>query len=402
MENVLYCGDNLEVLEKIDPASVDLIYIDPPFFSNKQYEVIWGDEAEIRSFEDRWEGGIENYIAWMKPRVETMYKILKPNGSFYLHCDWHANAYLRIMMDKIFDKENFQNEIIWHYSWGVHINKRWNRKHDTILFYTKSDKWFFNASVVLEKREEEVLRRLATGSKTATWAADKSKYDDKTMRLPHDVWDIPTINAMAEERQGYPTQKPEALLERIITASSNEGNVVLDAFCGCGTAMAVAHRLKRKWIGIDISPTAIKLVEKRLKKMGVLKDEHYKSIGLPTTEKELKKLKPFEFQNWVMDEMDASVSKRKVGDMGIDGYLAKTLYHEKAGIQVKQSDNVGRNVIDNFETALKREKYKEGYIISFSFTKGAYEEIARLKNASELEVKLLTVRELLDKRKAKG
>ncbi|MBA7581071.1 hypothetical protein ES708_22971 [subsurface metagenome] len=108
MKNKLICGDNLEALKSIGSESVDLIYIDPPFFSNKNYEVIWGDEAEIRSFEDRWEGGIENYIAWMKPRVQLMYEVLKPTGSFYLHCDWHADAHLRIMMDEIFERKNFR------------------------------------------------------------------------------------------------------------------------------------------------------------------------------------------------------------------------------------------------------------------------------------------------------
>ncbi|MBI4722009.1 MAG: restriction endonuclease, partial [Candidatus Stahlbacteria bacterium] len=137
----------------------------------------------------------------------------------------------------------------------------------------------------------------------------------------------------------------------------------------------------------------------RLKKAGAVKEEHYKTIGLPATEDDLRKLKPFEFQNWVMDEMGAIVSRRKVGDMGIDGCLEKTLYHDRAGIQVKQSDNVGRNVVDNFMSALKRAKYTEGYIIAFSFTKGSYEEVARLKNTGELEIKLVTVRELLDKRK---
>ncbi|MBI4723273.1 MAG: restriction endonuclease [Candidatus Stahlbacteria bacterium] len=397
MENALYCGDNLEVLEKIEKESVDLIYIDPPFFSNRQYEVIWHDEAEIRSFEDRWEGGIENYIAWMKPRVQLMDKVLKPTGSFYLHCDWHANAYLRIMMDKIFERNNFRNEIIWYYRRWTNVSMNFQRMHDVIFWYSKTDDYTFNK--LFQPFSDKTIHRKISRDGITNLA--KTRDLEKGIVM-HDVWDIPYVHSQSKERQGYPTQKPEALLERIITASSKEGDVVLDAFCGCGTAMAVAHRLKRKWIGIDISPTAIKLVEKRLKKMGVVKDEHYKSIGLPTTEKELKKLKPFEFQNWVMDEMDARISKCKVGDMGIDGYLTKTLYHEKAGIQVKQSDNVGRNVIDNFETALKREKYRQGYIVSFSFTKGAYEEVARLRNAAELEIKLITAQELLDKRKAKG
>ncbi len=403
MENWLYCGDNIEVLEKeIEKESVDLIYIDPPFFSNRHYEVIWKDEAEIRSFEDRWEGGIENYIAWMRPRIEAMYKVLKPTGSFYLHCDWHANAHLRIMMDEIFGRNNFRNEIIWWYLWGGRAKKQWSRKHDYILFYSKSDKWTFNYLEVLEGHHlisESAKSRVKYKGALVHHREGQNSEIPKDKVLPSDTWYIPVINAMAKERLGYPTQKPEFLLERIIKASSNKGDVVLDAFCGCGTAMAVAHRLKRKWLGIDISPTAVKLVEKRLRKSGAVKDEHYKTTGLPTTEKDLRKLKPFEFQNWVMDEMGATVSRRKSGDMGIDGHLSKTLWHERAGIQVKQSDKIGRNVVDNFETALRRDNYKQGYIIAFSFGKGANEEVARLKNKGELEIKLIPVQELLDKKK---
>jgi len=399
MKNTLYCGDNLDILRKyIKDESIDLIYIDPPFFSNRHYEVVWGDEAEIRSFEDRWEGGINVYIEWMRPRVEELYRVLKPTGSFYLHCDWHADAHLRIMMDEIFGNRNFRNEIVWHYSWGVHTSKRWNRKHDIILFYTKSDKWCFNASEVMGRREEEVLRRLASGVPGATMAANKSKYSDKTKRLPHDVWDIPTINAMAKERLGYPTQKPELLLERIIKASSNKGDLVLDAFCGCGTTLVVAQKFKRNWIGIDISPTAAKVMESRLKKIGAVKDNDYITIGTPTTVNELRQLKPFEFQNWVINELGAKHSRKKVDDKGIDGYFVKDLWHEEAGVQVKQSDNIGRNVIDNFKAALERKKWKRGYVVAFSFTKGAHEEAARLKHDEGLEIRLVEVESLLYKK----
>jgi len=400
-KNRLICGDNLKALDdlKKQGIQVDLIYLDPPFFSNRHYEVVWGDEAEVRSFADRWAGGVNVYIEWMKERVVKMYDVLKDTGSLYLHCDWHADAYLRIMMDEVFDRKNFRNEIIWHYSWGVHTHKRWNRKHDVILFYSKSDKWCFNAFEVMDKREEEVLRRLKSGVPSATMAADKTKYlADKTLKLPSDVWSIPTINAMARERLGYPTQKPEKLLERIIKASSNEGDLVLDPFCGCGTAMAVAQRLKRKWIGIDISPTAISLIEKRLEKLGAIKGKDYDSTGMPTTISALKKLEPFEFQNWVINEMQAKQSKRFVANGGLDGYVEKSLYSESAGIQVKQSEKVGRNVVDNFETALQRKDYKKGYVVGFSFTKGAREEVARVKEKNGLYIKLIKVEDILKRK----
>lgn len=137
--NTIYCDDNLKRLSQFPSDCVDLIYLDPPFFSNRQYEVIWGDEAEVRSFEDRWEGGIYVYINWMKERMFELRRILKPAGKIFLHCDWHASAYLKVMMDDIFQISNFRNEIIWHYRFRLMFNDRaFNRKHDTILFYAKS------------------------------------------------------------------------------------------------------------------------------------------------------------------------------------------------------------------------------------------------------------------------
>src|SRR4030042_6608836 len=144
----LICGDNLPELVVMEKESVDLIYADPPFFSNRNYEIIWGEEAEIRSFEDRWEGGINVYVDWMKQRVMELYRILKPTGSFYLHCDWHAGHYLKVMLDEVFGCNRFQNEIIWFYRTGGVSRKRFARKHDTIFFYTKSDKWTFNAGKI--------------------------------------------------------------------------------------------------------------------------------------------------------------------------------------------------------------------------------------------------------------
>ncbi len=397
--NKIICGDNLEELAKFPKESIDLIYIDPPFFTHKKYEVIWGDEAEVRSYKDRWEGGIEYFISWLKPRVQAMYEVLKPTGSFYIHCDWHANAHIRIMLDKIFGKENFQNEIVWFYKTGGVSKERFSRKHDIIYFYTKSNKYTFNL-----QKEKSYLTHKYGFKNIEIKKDDKGYYTEVYCR---DVWDIPALRGNQPEAEHYPTQKPEALLEKIIKASSNKGDVVLDAFCGCGTTVAVAQLLGRRWIGIDISPTAINIIQRRLKKVGIkeralgtIEGIDYIVVGMPTTVKQVRKLEPFEFQNWVIiDKMRAKASRKKVGDMGLDGYLTKDLYHDEAGIQVKQSDKVGRNVVDNFETALKRAKYKKGYIVAFSFTKGAYEEVARIKNKEELEIKLLKVEELLNKKK---
>jgi len=394
--NKIICGDSLEELAKLSKESVDLIYVDPPFFTHKQYEVVWGDEAEIRSYKDRWEGGIEHYIGWLEPRVKAMYELLKPTGSFYIHCDWHANAHIRIMLDKIFGDKNFRNEIVWHYNRWTAASGMFQRMHDNIYFYTKGDDYTFN----------KIFKEYSKTSKEAHEArgfiqrGSFKSYPNPEGVSADDVWEI-NFPARSKERVGYPTQKPEELLKRIINASSDKGDLVLDAFCGCGTTIAVAQQLGRRWIGIDISPTAIKIIQKRLKKfLGLTEGIEYVVVGMPTTVEDVSKLEPFEFQNWVViDKMRANLSRKKIGDMGLDGYYPKSILTEEAGIQVKQSEGVGRNVVDNFETAIKRAGYKKGYIVAFSFGKGAYEEVARIKNKGELEIKLITVKELLEKKK---
>ena len=202
-----------------------------------------------------------------------------------------------------------------------------------------------------------------------------------------DVWDIDKLNNSAKEGLGYPTQKPEALLERIILASSDTMDIVLDPFCGCGTSIAVAHKQGRQWIGVDVSPTACKLMAKRMRKIGA---KNIELIGLPRTVEELKKIAPFEFQNWVFEKLHGRVNPKKIGDMGIDGWVDLDV-----PTQVKQSEAVGRNVVDNFETSIRRVKKNKGVIVAFSFGSGAYEEVARIKNQEMVEIKLKTVEEIL-------
>lgn len=391
----IYCDDNLFRLATLPADSVDLIYLDPPFFSNKFYEVIWGDEAEVRSFEDRWEGGMQVYVNWMRDRVHELRRVLKPTGSLYLHCDWHASHYLKQMCDEVFGTNQFQNEVVWYYRGGGVSPRRWGRRHDTILFYTKGKQWTFNVDPVRTPYSESVL------------ASPPSRYD-KSYRVnkvysgyrpnplgkhPDDVWPIqPLMPSDKRERLGYPTQKPEALLERIILASSQPGDIVLDPFCGCGTTIAVAQKLKREWVGIDISPTAVNLVLRRMEKIGV-PQASVMTYGMPTTVERLGELKPFEFQNWVIQRFNGTYSTRKTHDMGIDG--RSFFYHYP--IQVKQSEHVGREVVDKFETAVERDSQDAGYIVAFSFTRGAHEECARAKAKKGLTIQLVTVASLLKK-----
>jgi len=383
-ENAIYCGDAERVLRQFDEKSMDLIYLDPPFFSQKNYEVIWGDGYERRAFDDRWKGGVQNYIAWMEPKLRECHRVLKDAGTLWTHCDWHANAHLRVLLDRIFGREDcFRNEVVWCYSGGGVPKKDFPRKHDTIFRYTKGKDWTFNveyrpyAKGIIPTHSDGSALDLERGTPITDWWTDLKA--------------VTPFSAKRDEKIGYPTQKPEALMERIVRTTSNEGDLVLDPFCGCGTTIAAALKLKRRWIGVDISPTACRLMADRMRKLGVpisVADV----IGMPKTLEELKAMQPFEFQNWACGKLGARVNEKKVGDMGIDGWLMGTV-----GIQVKQSEHVGRNVVDNFETALKRQKKTRGVILAFSFGRGAHEEAARAKNEEALEIELLTVADLVER-----
>ncbi|MCI0620029.1 hypothetical protein L0Y40_03325 [Candidatus Wolfebacteria bacterium] len=408
---IIYCGDNLEVLKDLPDESVDLIYIDPPFNSNRNYEVFWGDTQEKRAFEDRF-GDAAHYIDWMRPRVVELHRVLKKTGSFYYHCDWHASHYVKILLDQIFDFNNFQNEIIWSYRTGGSSQKYWARKHDSILFYTKSDKYTFNSQKekAYTKSKSRKAGAIDYGGGTAEFFEDEGGvYNWVNAR---DVWDIPYINSQSKERLGYPTQKPSALLERIIEASSNKGDVVLDAFCGCGTTLVAAQKLGRKWVGIDISPTACRVMAQRLyDNFRLEEDKDFTVANMPRSEGDLRVLPPFEFQNWAVIALGGIPNRVKVGDYGIDGklYPIEQEREKKEGqslfgdvdvyypIQVKQKDKAGRPDIDAFETAIRRDKRRRGYFIAFDFSRDALTEMKRLDKEGEIEIRPITVRELLDK-----
>ncbi len=272
--NTLYTGDNLYILNGMNSESVDLIYLDPPFNSKRMYSAPVGSKFAGASFKDMrtlkdidqayLERIVNNcpylvqfiktvevlhskpmmaYLTYMTQRILEMHRVLRNIGSFYLHCDPTASHYLKLILDRIFGKGNFRNEVVWEYGLGGSSNRMYSRKHDVVLFYTKSDEYYFNKPKI--KATSVMMRGKLKGMR--------------------DVWsDIPSLNNMAKERTGYPTQKPLALLKRIIEASSNEGDVVLDPFCGCATTMVAAQQLGRRWIGIDIEMKAAQLVSDRL------------------------------------------------------------------------------------------------------------------------------------------
>ena len=405
--DVIYCGDNLEMLKEVPDESVDLIYVDPPFNSNRNYEIFWGDTGEKRAFDDRF-GDADAYIAYMRPRVVEMYRVLRKTGSFYYHCDWHASHYVKIMLDQVFGFNHFQNEIIWHYTGGGRSKSYFSRKHDSIFLYAKSDSYTFNVDAIRVPYKET-----SGYAQSGITSAAGKKYMPNPLGTPmDDVWDIPIINPLSKERLGYPTQKPLVLLERILNASSNPGDVVLDAFCGCGTALVAAQKLKRKWIGIDISPTACRVMAQRLwDDFRLNEGKDFQLINMLRNEKQLREIPPFEFENWAVIALGGIPNRAKVGDFGIDGKLypieRKKEKSDEQGlfgdidtyypIQVKQKDKAGRPDMDAFETAMRRDKRRKGYFISFDFTEDAMREIKRLDKEGEIEIIPITVKELLDK-----
>jgi len=397
--NTIYEGDNLEVLSKFSDNSVDLIYADPPFFSNRQYEIIWKDGAEIRAFEDRWKGGIENYIAWMEPRLRETWRVLKPTGSMYLHCDWHADAYLRILMDKIFGEKNFINEIIWHYGLGAsNRNRGFLSKHDNIYLYAKSSKFVFNKirGDVTPQMEAKYNHEDKKGKYMMSYG---KKYYLKGGKPYDDVWDIPTISATSKERLGYPTQKPEALLEGIIKASSNEGDVVADFFCGGGTTPAVAQRLGRRWIASDISRIAIEVTKGRI--LRLLKSEKGTQVSF-------NKVPNIEVWSWgfydaekLQDATDEEFKDFIVRAYGGRPVTSRYANGSKNGIPILVGDKNPKKPITKKEVLefaqYIQENYelnKTGTILAWGFTESAIKAQEALANTgSEIDfVKIKTVR----------
>ncbi len=466
-QNQLYFGDNLEILRAghIPVESVDLIYLDPPFNSNATYNMLFkepsGEQsaAQITAFEDTWKWGppaeialdeailagppplaeflkawrqvlgpsnMLAYLSMMAVRLVELHRVLKSTGSLFLHCDPTASHYIKLILDNIFSPKNFRNEIIWERSQPKgHTKLRFSRCHDTIFFYSKSEKSVFNptykehAPAYLKKFyrfvEPETGRRYTLDNllnphkerpnltyefppgsgivRVWRWTRERmlqaweegrviipapdgvarfKRYLDEMSGTPiKDIWyDIEHLHGSHGEYMGFQTQKPEALLERIIRAGSNEGDVVLDPFCGCGTAVAVAERLKRRWIGIDVTYLAIDLIRKRLEGF---KSElsPYEEIGIPRdllSATRLFQLNPFQFECWALASVGARSAREKRGaDRGIDGVMhLRDEYsgeYKKIILQVK-GGHVTVSQIRDLKGVLDREKVEIGVFLS--------------------------------------
>ncbi|HEY93162.1 MAG TPA: site-specific DNA-methyltransferase [Dehalococcoidia bacterium] len=383
--NVLYFGDNLEILHKYIPDnSIDMIYLDPPFSSKKDYNIIFKEatgersEAQIKAFSDTWtwdkiaertyydivqaappevatlidamhsvlgNNDVMAYLVMMTPRLVELHRVLKDTGSLYLHCDPTASHYLKLVLDRVFGPRNFKNEIVWHYRRWTAPSKKFQRLHDIVFFYTKEDNYTFNEILIpytegsVERKTQGVLHRFKRGEEPVL-VSDKELQAEGV--LANDVFQIPFVAPSAKERLGYPTQKPLTLLERIIKASSNESDIVLDSFCGCGTALVAAHKLNRRWIGIDITHLAIRVMSKRLKDSfpGI----EFEVIGEPVDSAGAKALAHqdrYQFQWWALSLIEARPlgEKKKGDDKGIDGVITfseeRPTRAKRAVVQVK-------------------------------------------------------------------
>jgi len=437
-ENTLYYGDNLDILRRYLPdESVDLIYLDPPFKSDQDYNVLFEERdgteamAQMKAFKDTWtwdsqaarayeevvEAGGQlsltmqafkkilgscdmlAYLAMMAPRLVELKRVLKPEGSIYLHCDPTASHLLRLLLDAIFGTKNFRNEIIWHYRRWSAVSRHFQRMHDVIFFYAKKKDnkfirtyipptkgqiakhekgWDRNTVIIGGERRpqliiydrEKIDIAVAEGKINLDEYARVIEIGD-SQTVASDVWRIDHINSQAKERLGYPTQKPEKLLERIIEASSEKGDVVLDPFCGCGTTIAVAQRMNRKWIGIDITHLAITLIKNRLA-FTYGDDIKYRVIGEPvsvTDAETLSRQDRYQFQWWALGLVGARPEDEKKGaDKGIDGRL---FFHDDNNGKTKQiifsvkSGKVSVDHIRDLRGVMEREEAEIGVFLTF-------------------------------------
>ena len=420
-KNRLYYGDNLDILRKhIADESVDLIYLDPPFNSNADYNILFRETggqqsaAQITAFEDTWHWGLESEIAYqdvvanapgklpelllamrsflggndmmayltmMAQRMGELRRALKPTGSIYLHCDPRASHYLKLLLDAVFEPKNFLNEIIWYYRGAGVPKKSRAKRHDVILWYAKNiGNHYFNADPIRQEYAEATKERFNHYIGNVRGGQD---YGEQTLnpigKHPDDViTHIQPIAPSARARLGYPTQKPEKLLADIIGSSSQEGDIVLDPFCGCGTSIAVAERLNRRWIGIDITHLAVTLIRHRLQTTFRQELKPYTVIGQPQDLESARALAlesehdgRYQFEWWALGLVDArpAQERKKGADSGIDGYI--NFFDDNSGkakrivAQVK-SGRVNRGQIAALKGDMEREKAEIGLFITLN------------------------------------
>jgi DNA modification methylase len=401
--NRLFWGDNLHVMRQLPTESIDLIYIDPPFFSGRQYNVIFGDQNELRSFSDIWEGGMPGYLIWINARLYEMKRLLKKTGSIYVHLDWHASHYVKVELDKIFGnggdakKAGFRNEIVHCYRQGGRSDKIFPRKHDIILLYSKSNDWKFNPDPIRVEYH-------GTGGYVSTGRnviKGKEYHLNPMGKVPEDWWDIPALNPEAKERIGYPTQKPEALLDRIIRVSSGEGDVVADFFCGGGTTITVAQRLKRNWIACDQSRVAVAItadriarqVEEETGKLFPVPDFTIEHWGIYEAER-LSKMPTDQFCAFIIRAFGAVSDDASPHIHGMKGAIPVWVGEPSQRSQVSAKD------VEDFANAIRRtiryqqDNLRDGIMLAWAFRPDAVKAAERLREMEQTELNFIRLEQV--------
>lgn len=456
--NALYYGDNLPVLRShVASDSVDLVYLDPPFNSNRNYNILFknksgvGAEAQIQAFGDTWTWGPQSeaiyddivrhgapaladtieamrkllgendmlaYLVMMAPRIVELHRVLKPTGTIYLHCDATAGHYLKLLLDAVFGIRRFLNEIIWHYQTSSGAPKAALLKnHDLIFRYAKGDPAAVTWNAPREPWPEATLRKYQKDEQGRIYRLqnkfNKRYYIDPAGKLMDDVWDI-TLTSRSAERLGYPTQKPLELLERIILASSNPGDLVLDPFCGCGTTVDAAQKLDRRWLGIDITFLAIDLIDKRLRyRHGDDVAKTYKIHGIPRDKEGAFALfseNPFDFERWAVSLVHGQPNEKQVGDKGIDGVIKLALDRKKIGkalVSVKGGKQINPAMVRDLVGTVKSQGAELGVLITMTEPTSGMRQAASaagtwtwdFANQDFPKVQILTVAELLSGKK---
>lgn len=412
-KNSLYFGDNIDVLKdlyKHNPKGfIDLIYVDPPFNSKRNYNILFEAhelndiKAQKEAFADTWSNvsyidtlneivelnknvfdflktldsifsskSAVSYLTTMAIRIIYIQKVLKDSGSFYLHCDPTMSHYLKIICDLIFGEKNFKNEIIWHYRRWTGDANGFMKMHDIILFYAKNkNKLKFNVQYT-PYTEKSLKRKQHYHTRIKGDDIYETSIDEKGVK-ENDVWQIQLLNSQSKERLGYPTQKPEVLLERIINASSNKGDLVADFFCGCGTTISVAEKYKRRWIGADISHLAIKLISNRLiNQHGKKITDKFEIFGFPKDIKSAKMLADetlggrLKFEEWIVEVMLHGILNENRTQMGFDGYFTFDLQGEKQiGLIEVKSGSANPTQLNHFIKTVESKKGNIGIFVCF-------------------------------------
>ena len=404
----LFWGDNLHVMRQLPSGSVDLIYIDPPFFSGREYNVIFGDQNEYRSFSDIWEGGMPGYLIWLNVRLYEMKRLLRKTGNLVVHCDLHASHYIKLEMDRIFGYESLRNEIVWSYHSGGASSRYFGRKHDILLWYARDEgQYFFDDTHVRVPYTDSTLKAYnktdAEGNRYKLIThrdGTEEKVFAKNLergRLLTDVWDdIPHIANWSGEKVGYPTQKPEKLVERVILSLCPKTGTVADFFCGGGTTAAVAQRLERHWLACDQSRVAVAItadrltrqVEEQVGKVFPIPDFTVEHWGVYESQR-LAAAPPEQFRAFVLSAFGAAVEER---DPGVHGY--KGALPVWVGAR-DQKEGVTAADVQAFANAVRKtpryqqDNLRDGIVLAWAFRPDGQQAAERLRQLEQTDLNFL-------------